>query len=535
VSRRYLAHLSTAGFLGVYNISAADALQFAFNQHGAVSCLCGVTNTHHYSPNEGIISKDLTMSSNNLPVHGRITFSFSLSDAPQPNMPQQQTMPGSFVERPASVPSTSHDFLNQQPMQNLRLSNPLPPRSEEDQLQRLQSHLSAPPLRPTTSHLALNTAPTTQLHPRPSSSSGQISSGFNNTRPPSTSAVSPNNNANNAGRLLDDEAGNPLPPGWERRTDPQGRPYYVDHNTRLTTWHRPQAGVQNSGAQVASTRPASQMTTTGSHGPSRTPSVNPTPTATTTASAAGAPSPAGAASGTGPYADIPLPLGWEERRTPEGRPYFVDHHTRTTTWTDPRRATQPPPSAVVRPATNPNLGPLPSGWEMRLTSTGRVYFVDHNTRTTSWDDPRLPPNLDDNAPQYKRDYRRKVVYFRSQPKMRVLAGKCEIKIRRTRVLEDSYGAVMALTGEDLKRRLMVSFDGEDGLDYGGVSRCVISVASSFYTHVNCGFTENGSSSFLMKYSIPPTASSNTQRTTTTLSKSTLHLVSILTTYRTSSL
>jgi E3 ubiquitin-protein ligase NEDD4 len=99
-----------------------------------------------------------------------------------------------------------------------------------------------------------------------------------------------------------------------------------------------------------------------------------------------------------------------------------------------------------------------------------VYFVDHNTRTTSWDDPRLPPNLDDNAPQYKRDYRRKVVYFRSQPKMRVLPGKCEVKVRRTRVLEDSYGAVMALTGEDLKRRLMVNFEGEDGLDYGGVSR-----------------------------------------------------------------
>lgn len=131
---------------------------------------------------------------------------------------------------------------------------------------------------------------------------------------------------------------------------------------------------------------------------------------------------------------------------------------------------------------NPNLGPLPSGWEMRLTSTGRVYFVDHNTRTTSWDDPRLPPNLDDNAPQYKRDYRRKVVYFRSQPKMRVLPGKCEVKVRRNRVLEDSYGAVMALTGEDLKRRLMVSFDGEDGLDYGGVSRYVFTLPMTSFVY-----------------------------------------------------
>jgi E3 ubiquitin-protein ligase NEDD4 len=37
-------------------------------------------------------------------------------------------------------------------------------------------------------------------------------------------------------------------------------------------------------------------------------------------------------------------------------------------------------------------------------------------------------------------------------------------------MEDSYAAVMAQTGEDLKRRLMLSFDGEDGLDYGGVGR-----------------------------------------------------------------
>src|SRR2546423_15615520 len=32
-----------------------------------------------------------------------------------------------------------------------------------------------------------------------------------------------------------------------------------------------------------------------------------------------------------------LPAGWEQRHTPEGRAYFVDHNTRTTTWVDPRR------------------------------------------------------------------------------------------------------------------------------------------------------------------------------------------------------
>jgi hypothetical protein len=78
------------------------------------------------------------------------------------------------------------------------------------------------------------------------------------------------------------------------------------------------------------------------------------------------------------------------RTTAEGRPYFVDHNTRTTTWVDPRRqqyiSTIGPGSNLqvqVQPVSS--LGPLPSGWEMRLTSTGRVYFVDHNTKTTTWD------------------------------------------------------------------------------------------------------------------------------------------------------
>jgi hypothetical protein len=36
---------------------------------------------------------------------------------------------------------------------------------------------------------------------------------------------------------------------------------------------------------------------------------------------------------------------------------------------------------------------------------------------------------------------------------------------------------MACNGEDLKRRLMVMFEGEDGLDYGGVSRSVMACLS----------------------------------------------------------
>jgi E3 ubiquitin-protein ligase NEDD4 len=171
----------------------------------------------------------------------------------------------------------------------------------------------------------------------------------------------------------------------------------------------------------------------------------------------------------------PLPPGWEMRTTAEGRPYFVDHNTRTTTWVDPRRQQYintigPGSNLQVQVQPVSQLGPLPSGWEMRLTSTGRVYFVDHNTKTTTWDDPRLPSSLDQNVPQYKRDFRRKLIYFRSQPALRPVPGQCHIKVRRDHIFEDAYAEIMRQVPADLKKRLMIKFDGEDGLDYGGLSR-----------------------------------------------------------------
>ena len=252
-------------------------------------------------------------------------------------------------------------------------------------------------------------------------------------------SVSPLDSAYNPSSIHRDEVG-PLPRGWERRFDASGRAYYVDHNSRSTTWHRP--------------APPPEM-----------PLQHPPPPSSRSQS-----HPPQSSNSSGIYADVPLPDGWEERRTPEGRPYFVDHRTRSTTWNDPRSSQVTVSAASASATANATLGPLPSGWEMRLTSTSRVYFVDHNTRTTTWDDPRLPTNLDSSAPQYKRDYRRKVIYFRSQPSMRAKEGKCELKLRRSRVLEDSFAAVMKMRGDDMKKRLVIRFEGEDGLDYGGVSR-----------------------------------------------------------------
>ncbi len=95
---------------------------------------------------------------------------------------------------------------------------------------------------------------------------------------------------------------------------------------------------------------------------------------------------------------------------PDAYPYFVDHHTRMTTRNDPRR-TSASATKTTALANRAALGPLPSSWEMRMTLTRCIYFVDHNTRTTTWGDPRLPSTADADAPHYKRDCQQKIIYF----------------------------------------------------------------------------------------------------------------------------
>ncbi|XP_034387695.1 itchy E3 ubiquitin protein ligase a [Cyclopterus lumpus] len=68
-----------------------------------------------------------------------------------------------------------------------------------------------------------------------------------------------------------------------------------------------------------------------------------------------------------PMSNGPLPPGWEQRADQNGRVYYVDHIEKRTTWERP--------------------DPLPSGWERRVDPMGRVYYVDHITRTTTWQRP----------------------------------------------------------------------------------------------------------------------------------------------------
>lgn len=404
------------GFLGVINIRVGDVIELA---DGA---------------DDQMLTRDLKKSTDNLVVHGKliINLSTNLSTPARPSAPPANS------SRPSLAPQGSSLSAGSQ---------------------------SERPLSSGPNGIAAGGQTSLPIRPNSMNMSANVNG---NNQPRATNQMSP----------FEDAQGR-LPAGWERREDNLGRTYYVDHNTRTTSWNRPtQAGGGDAREERAAAtqveRQRHQNRTlpedrTGANSPSLQQQQQ---SAAQNANAATMMHTGATTAGTGE-----LPPGWEQRWTPEGRPYFVDHNTRTTTWVDPRRQQyirmyggQNNANGTIQQQPVSQLGPLPSGWEMRLTNTARVYFVDHNTKTTTWDDPRLPSSLDQNVPQYKRDFRRKLIYFRSQPAMRILSGQCHIKVRRSHIFEDSFAEISRQSATDLKKRLMIKFDGEDGLDYGGLSR-----------------------------------------------------------------
>ncbi|XP_052862472.1 E3 ubiquitin-protein ligase Nedd-4-like isoform X2 [Anopheles cruzii] len=177
---------------------------------------------------------------------------------------------------------------------------------------------------------------------------------------------------------------------------------------------------------------------------------------------------------------VMLPAGWSMQLAPNGRVFFIDHNERKTSWVDPRTgcASPMPTSGTygsLRSGQKPEdgLAPLPEGWEERIHTDGRIFFIDHNTRTTHWEDPRLSiPNIAGQAVPYSRDYKRKYEYLKTQlRKPQNIPNKIEIKVRRASILEDSYRIINSITKVDLlKTKLWIEFEGEAGLDYGGLAR-----------------------------------------------------------------
>uniref|UniRef100_A0A8C1X073 E3 ubiquitin-protein ligase NEDD4-like n=1 Tax=Cyprinus carpio TaxID=7962 RepID=A0A8C1X073_CYPCA len=264
--------------------------------------------------------------------------------------------------------------------------------------------------------------------------------------------------------------------------DPKGRTYYVNHNNRSTTWTRPILQVQYSSItyghlsepQVRRPRSLSSPTVTLSSSLEGANNAQIRRAVKDTVSNPQSPQPS-------PYSSPKsqhkanqsfLPPGWEMRIAPNGRPFFIDHNSRTTTWEDPRL--KYPVHLRTKASLDPgDLGPLPPGWEERVHADGRTFYIDHNTKKTQWEDPRLQsPAITGPAVPYSREFKQKYDYFRKKLKKPAdIPNRFEMKLHRNNILEESYRRIMSLKKPDsLKARLWIEFESEKGLDYGGVAR-----------------------------------------------------------------
>jgi hypothetical protein len=70
-------------------------------------------------------------------------------------------------------------------------------------------------------------------------------------------------------------------------------------------------------------------------------------------------------------------MGWEQKIDPSGKKYFVDHNTRTTTWTDPR-----PPIILVNTARKPENKTIQDS--AKLSEEGKKTYGQGGASDREW-------------------------------------------------------------------------------------------------------------------------------------------------------
>ncbi|XP_059183992.1 E3 ubiquitin-protein ligase HECW2 [Centropristis striata] len=283
-----------------------------------------------------------------------------------------------------------------------------------------------------------------------------------------------------------------LPRGWEMKHDHTGKPFFVDHNCRATTFIDPRLPLQ-------STRPPSILThrqhltrqrshSAGEVSPRRlvgedprhaSPPILPRPSSTFTSA------------NRGQCTDV-VPVAYNDKivaflRQPnifeilqERQPDLNRNHSL-------REKVQlirtEGGSGLARLSGDADLVMLLSLFEDEVMSYVPPHALLHPSYCQS---PRgSPVSSPQNSPgtqranarapaPYKRDFEAKLRNFYRKLETKGYGqgpGKLKLIIRRDHLLEDAFNQIMCYSRKDLQRsKLYVSFVGEEGLDYSGPSR-----------------------------------------------------------------
>uniref|UniRef100_A0A4W4DUF7 HECT-type E3 ubiquitin transferase n=1 Tax=Electrophorus electricus TaxID=8005 RepID=A0A4W4DUF7_ELEEL len=270
-----------------------------------------------------------------------------------------------------------------------------------------------------------------------------------------------------------------LPRGWEMKHDHAGKPFFVDHNCRATTFIDPRLPLQSSRSsghlahRLHLNRQRSHSAgevAEDSHSPS--PQTQPRPSSTFSGSSRGQ------------YQDL-VPMAYNEKivaflRQPnileilqERQPELVRNHSLKEKVQFIRNEGA---SGLARLSSDADLVMLLSLFEEEVMSYVPPHALSHSgySHASPQSSPGTPrANARAPAP-YKRDFEAKLRNFYRKLETKGYGqgpGKVKLIIRRDHLLEDAFNQIMCYSRKDLQRsKLYVSFVGEEGLDYSGPSR-----------------------------------------------------------------
>ncbi|CAL8102741.1 unnamed protein product [Orchesella dallaii] len=259
-----------------------------------------------------------------------------------------------------------------------------------------------------------------------------------------------------------------LPPGWEQRSTPSGKPYFVDHNSRTTHFTDPRlirglsvhSGVLSTIPRGGIGSPPNLSSSSSSSSTPQTPSgqtsrhsQNNNSTSNNNHSNSNGHHQSSSASPTGPAAPVSSSRSSRSNRR-ESQPLSSRDPNTASSSSSSHQSNNS--GGVSSPNSDACPPPVPRNRERErvpiAVSSGNTDGVEM-------------------LPKYKRDLNAKIKALRMELQLlQPRNGHCRIEVTRKEIFEQSYRQVLKLRVKDLRKRLMVKFKGEEGLDYGGIAR-----------------------------------------------------------------
>ncbi|KAK9712925.1 HECT-domain (ubiquitin-transferase) [Popillia japonica] len=161
---------------------------------------------------------------------------------------------------------------------------------------------------------------------------------------------------------------------------------------------------------------------------------------------------------------------------------MLDLHFRSknqnTTTTVPSTTTTPVVTTAITSTATPTVSTASSNVNTTATASNNTSGASPSKTPMS---PRCKPtdndlphgllNESELLPKYRRDLVGKLKALRAElTALQPQSGHCRLEVSRNEIFEESYRLIMRMKPKDMRKRLMVKFRGEEGLDYGGVAR-----------------------------------------------------------------